>query len=164
MELLTPGVGLIFWQTVIFLSLFFLLSKFAWKPILNSLRIREESIEEALSSAEEARNQLENLKADNEKLLEEARQEKDMILKQAKQTANAIHDEAKAEAVKTAERMIADAKAIIENEKQAALAEVKNQVSELSLAITEKVLRRQLEDKKEQEKLISEFVKDLNVN
>lgn len=164
MELLTPGIGLIFWQTVVFLSLLFLLTKFAWKPILSALKIREESIQEALSSAEEARNEMENLKADNEKLLDEARHEREKILMEARATANAIRDEAKSDATKVAEKIVNDAKASIEADKQAALKDVRNQIAELSLVISEKILKSKLSSDKEQEKLIEEYVKDLNLN
>ena len=164
MELLTPGTGLIFWQAVIFLTLLFLLSKFAWKPILSALKIREESIEEALLSAERAREEIADLKADNEKLLDEARHEREKILKEAREVANAIQEEARAESIKASERMINDAKAAIEAEKQTALADVRNQVTELSLAITEKVLKKQLAGNKEQEQLIADYVKELNLN
>ncbi len=164
MELLTPGVGLIFWQTVIFLSLVFLLSKFAWKPILSALRIREESIEEALSLAEEARKEIANLKSDNEKLLDQARQEREAIMREAREAANVMREEARTEAGKTTEKMISDARAAIEAEKQAAMSDVRNQVTELSLVIAEKILKTQLAGNKEQEKLITEYVKELNLN
>lgn len=85
MDLITPEVGLIFWQTIVFLVLMLILAKFAWKPILGAVRTREESINEALASAEDARKEMQNLKADNEKLLQEARAERDEILKEARQ-------------------------------------------------------------------------------
>lgn len=164
MELLTPGTGLIIWQAIIFLLLFFLLAKFAWKPIVQSLRIREESIQEALDSAERAKEEMAALKADNEKLLDEARQERETILKDARDVANGIREEAQVQAAKQTDKMIADAKAAINTEKQAALTEVKAQVAELSLQITEKLLRKKLDNEKAHKELIEEFVNDVKLN
>lgn len=164
MELLTPGTGLIIWQTIVFLILFFLLAKLAWKPIIHSLKIREESIQDALDSAEQAKAEMTKLKADNEKLLDEARQQRDVMLKEAREVANAIKEEARVDASKQTDKMIADARAAINNEKQAALAEVKTQVAELSLEITEKLLRRELKDDKAQKELIDNFVQDVKLN
>ncbi len=164
MELLTPGTGLIIWQAIIFLLLFFLLAKLAWKPIVQSLKIREESIQDALDSAEKAKEEMAQLKADNEKLLDEARQEREQILKDARDVAASIKADAEADASKQTSKMIEDARHAINTEKAAALTEVKTQVAELSLQITEKLLRRKLEDEKAQKELIQEFVKDINLN
>lgn len=164
MELLTPGVGLIFWQLVVFLLLVFVLGKFAWKPILNALKIREESIEEALNTAEQARQEMEKLKADNAKLLDEARHEREEMLKEARTTANAIKDEARADASKATEKMITDARAAIEAEKKAAMADVRNQITDLSIMITEKVLLEKLSQDKAQKDLINNYIKELKLN
>ncbi len=164
MELLTPGTGLIVWQTIIFLLLFFLLAKFAWKPILNSLKIREESIQTALDAAEKAKEEMAQLQADNKKMMDEARQQRDEILKEARDVANTIKDEAKEEASKQTEKMISDARAAINNEKQAALSEVKGQVADLVLQVTEKILRENLENDSAQKDLINKYVKDVNLN
>ncbi len=164
MDLLLPDTGLFILQTVGFLILLFILGKFAWKPILAGLKEREETIENALQSAEQAKEEMQALQADNEKLLAEARAERDSLLKEALNAANKIKEEAKEETSKITSRMIEDAKASIENEKRAALADVKTQVAALSLDITEKVLRTQLSDKKAQEALVDEYVKDLNLN
>lgn len=164
MDLLTPGTGLIFWQGLIFLLLLILLAKFAWKPIMSSLKIREESIQDALDSAERAKDEMAKLQADNQKLLEEARQEKDKILKEARDIANSIKEEAHNSASAQTEKMISDAKLAINTEKQAALAEVRQQVSQLSLQIAEKLLRKNLSDDKAQKELIEDFVKDINLN
>ena len=164
MELITPGFGLIFWQTIIFLLLFLILKKFAWKPILDSLKIREDSIEEALSSAEKARSEMAQLKADNEKLLDEARAERNKILKDATAVANNIKEEAKAESIKISDKMLEDATAVIRNEKQSALTEVKDLVASLSINIAEKILRKNLSDDKEQKALMKEFIKDIKLN
>src|ERR1044071_3218525 len=119
MELLTPGTGLILWQLIIFVLLVFLLSKLAWKPIINSLKDRERSIQDALDTAEKARLEMSQLRSDNERLLKEAREERDRILREARDAANKMKDDAQAEAKKTADKIIEDAKAAINIEKQA---------------------------------------------
>lgn len=164
MELLNPGTGLIVWQAVIFLLLFFILAKFAWKPITESLRVREESIQQALDSAEKAKAEMAQLQADNKKLLEEARQERDQILKDAREIAAKVKDDAKEEAAKQTDKMITSAKAAINTEKQAALTEVKTEVAGLVISVTEKLLRKKLSDEKEQRQLIEEYIKDVNLN
>ena len=164
MELLTPGIGLIFWQVVIFLLLVVLLGKFAWRPILDSLRIREESIEEALRSADEAREEMSKLQADNEKLLVKAREERDILLKEAAKIAGQLKEEAKEDAKKITSKLIEDAKASIISEKEAALKEVRNQVAELSVEIAEKLIRKSLGDEKSQRTLVDEFLASKNIN
>ena len=164
MELLTPGFGLLFWQIVVFASLLFLLKKFAWGPILQSLKIREDSIQEALDSAKETKEEMALLKADNEKLLGEARAERDVILKTAVQAANTIKDEAKADAQGIGEKLIADAKSEIDSQKNAALAEVRNQVIKLSVGIAEKLIRQNLGDEKAQKSLVENYLKDKSLN
>src|ERR1044071_3138547 len=118
MDLLTPSTGLFFWQLVIFLGLFFLLAKFAWKPILSGLKEREDSIQTALDSAERAKQDMAALQAGNEKLLKEAREERDKILRDARQAANLLQEQIQNEAKKSADKMITDAKAVINTEKQ----------------------------------------------
>lgn len=164
MDLLTPGTGLIIWQAFVFLLLVFLLSKFAWKPILNSLKERETSIQQALDAAEKARTEMARLQADNEKLLKEARDERDKMLKEARETANRMIDEARAEARKSADKIIDDARQAIQLEKQAALREVKVQVARFSLQIAEKLLKKNLESDKAQKELIETYLKDISVN
>ncbi|MBL3657742.1 F0F1 ATP synthase subunit B [Fulvivirga sediminis] len=156
--------GLFIMQALIFLVLLFILAKFAWKPIIQSLKIREESIQDALDAAERAKQEMERLKSDNERLLDEARQEREQILKDARQVANSLKEEASLDAEKQAKRILEDARLAIKNEKQAALTEVKNQVAKLSLQITEKLLRRELADEKAQKELIEDFVKDTKLN
>lgn len=156
--------GLFVMQTIIFILILFLLIKFAWRPILESLRIREESIQGALDSAEKAKEEMAALQADNKKLLDEARKERDQILNDARHIAANIKDEAKADASKQTEKMIEDAKNAINTEKQAALTEVKTLVAALSLEISEKVLRRELKDSKAQKSLIEDFIKDANLS
>ena len=164
MELLTPSVGLVFWTSIAFLLLFFLLAKLAWKPILQTLLIREESIEEALKSADRAREEMAELKSDNEKLLAQAREERELMLNDATKMANGIKETAKKDAEEISKRMLADAKAGIEAEKIVALAEVRTQVANLSIEIAEKVIRKSLENEKAQRALVDEFLKDKSFN
>jgi F-type H+-transporting ATPase subunit b len=164
MDLITPGSGLIFWQLFGFLGLLFILIKFAWKPMLSALEERESSIENSLKAAESARNEMANLKADNEKLLAEARLERDTILKKAQEVSVKMIEEAKNEAAKVAAQQIENAKAVIETEKKAALAEVKTQVAFLTLEVTEKLLRKNLSEDKAQKALVDEFVKEIKLN
>ncbi|MDX5431469.1 MAG: F0F1 ATP synthase subunit B [Bacteroidota bacterium] len=164
MDLITPSSALIFWQLFGFLGLLFILIKFAWKPMLAALEERETSIENSLKAAEQARNEMANLKAENEKLLQEARLERDAILKKAQEASVKMIDDAKNEASKVAAEQIENAKAVIETEKKAALTEVKNQVALLTLEVTEKLLRKNLSDEKAQKELVEEFVKDLKLN
>jgi len=164
MELLTPGSGLIFWQLVVFLGLFFLLSKLAWKPILTSLKERESSIQAALDSAENAKAEMASLKAGNEKLLKEAREERDKILRDARDAANRMHDDAQQEAKRNADRIIEDAKAVINSEKQAALRDVRELVAKFSLEVAEKVIKKNLSTDKAQQDLAQGFVKEIKLN
>lgn len=164
MELLTPGTGLIIWQLFIFLLLVLLLGKFAWKPIIGALKERETSIQEALDSAEKAKLEMSNLKADNEKLLKETREERDKILRDAREAANRLQDEMQATAKKAADKIIEDAKAVINIEKQAALRDVKEQVATFSLDIAERLLKKNLSDDKAQKELVNTLIKDLKLN
>ncbi|MFZ9044477.1 MAG: F0F1 ATP synthase subunit B [Cyclobacteriaceae bacterium] len=164
MELLTPGIGLVFWQIVVFVLLFILLAVFVWKPVTEALRAREGMIEDSLKAADLAKEEMEQIKADNEYLLQEARIERDEIIKKATEAANQIKEDAKAETKKISDKMIGDAKSAIETEKKAALGEVKNLVSSLSLEIAERVIREKLADDKAQKALVEKFVKEVKVN
>jgi F-type H+-transporting ATPase subunit b len=164
MELLTPGSGLIFWQAVVFLGLFFLLSKLAWKPILTSLKEREASIQAALDSAEKAKVEMASLKAGNEKLLKEAREERDRILRDARDAANRLHDDAQVTAKQNADRIIEDARAVINTEKQAAMRDVRELVAKFSLEVAEKLIRKNLTSDKAQQDLAQGFIKDIKLN
>ena len=164
MDLLTPSTGLLFWQTLVFLALFFLLAKMAWKPILSSLKEREESIQTALDAAERAKLEMASLQAGNEKLLKEAREERDKILRDARDAAARLHDQAQADAKKNADRLIADAKSVINTEKQSAMRDVKAQVALFSLQVAEKLMRKNLDNDKAQKELIDSYVKDIKVN
>ncbi len=164
MELLTPGTGLIFWQAITFLAVVFILGRFAWGPIMSSLKAREDSIEDALRAADLAKEEMKILQADNEKLLQEARKERDEILKEAQTAANRIRSEAKEDAESSASRILDDARREIIQQKEKALAEMKGMVADLSIDIAEKVLRRELEDKGSQEKLVNDLLKDTKLN
>lgn len=158
------SLGLFIMQTVLFLGLVFLLKKFAWKPILDAVNEREEGIKNALLSAENAKKEMQNLKSDNEKLLADARAERDAMLKEAKEMKDKLVSDAKVQAQAEGEKMIAQAKAAIESEKNAVMAELKNQVSTLSLEIAEKVLRDELSNKESQTKLVEKMLGDAKLN
>jgi F-type H+-transporting ATPase subunit b len=164
MDLLTPSTGLVFWQFVVFIALFIVLAKFAWNPILASLKERETSIQGALDAAEKAKQEMASLKADNEKLFRDAREERDKILKEAREAASRLHDQAQADARKNADKIVEDAKAVISTEKQAALRELNAQVASISLEIAGKLLRKNLSSDKEQLALAETYMKDLKLN
>jgi len=164
MELLTPGTGLLFWQIVVFLGLFFLLTKLAWKPILASLKERETSIQSALDAAEKAKAEMASLKEDNEKLLKETRAERDVILREAREAANRLHDQAQGDAKKNADKIIEDARSVINTEKQAALRDVRTQVAAFSIEIAEKLIKKNLATDASQKALVDTFIKDLKLN
>ena len=164
MDLLIPGVGLIIWQAIIFLALVFLLGKLAWKPIINSLKERDSSIQSALDTAENARREMAQLKSDNEKLLKEAREERDKMLREAREVASRMKDEAQNEAKKNADKIIDDARFAINVEKQAALRDVKAQVAAFSIEVAEKLMKKNLADDKAQNELVSGYIKELKLN
>lgn len=158
------SLGLFFWQFLIFVGLIFLLKKFAWKPILDAVNEREEGIRNALLSAENAKKEMQNLKSDNEKLLAEARLERDTMMKEAREIKEKMINDAKTEAQTAGQKMIEQAKASIESEKNAALAELKAQVSTLSLDIAEKLLKDELSNKEAQTKLVEKMLGDVKLN
>ena len=164
MGLVTPNPGTIFWMVIIFGIVLFILRKFAWKPILNALKEREESIANALNSAEEAKKEVAGLKADNEKIIAEARREKDAILKEAKELKEKIVSEAKEKAGQEAQKTIDQARQQIDAEKTAAINDIKKQVAELSVKIAEKVIKKQLAGKGEQEKMVDGLIDDIKLN
>jgi F-type H+-transporting ATPase subunit b len=164
MDLITPEFGLVFWTLITFLVLVFILRKFAWKPILGAVSEREEGIKDALSSAEKARQEMENLQADNERVLKEARAEREAMLKEARELKNKMIDDAKAEAQQEANKLVAQAQAAIEAEKKAAVADLKSQVAEISISIAEKVLKDELSNKSKQEKLVESMLEDTSLN
>ena len=156
--------GLLIWQIVIFVGLILLLKKFAWKPILDAVNDREEGIKNALLSAENARTEMQNLQADNQRILQEARLERDNMLKDAREIKEKMIADSKTEAQAQGLKMIEQAKATIESEKNAAMAELKSQVSNLSIEIAEKLLKSELSDKEAQTKLVVQLLGDVKLN
>jgi F-type H+-transporting ATPase subunit b len=156
--------GLFFWQTLLFLVLILLLAKFAWKPILNAVNEREKSIEDALNQAKKAREEMALLKAENEKILIEAKMERDAILKEAREAKESIIAKAKETAQVEADRLVENAKSAIQNEKMAAMTDLKNQVAQLSIEVAEKVLTKELSNKSAQEELAKEIINEAKFN
>lgn len=164
MKLVTPDFGLVIWMTLTFLTVLFLLSKFAWKPILKMISEREKTIENALLSAENAKQEMARLTANNESLLREAKVERDAMLKVARETKDQIINEARAKATTEAERLIAIARESINNEKMAAVTELKNQVAQLSLQVAEKLVKQQLTSDEKQKELANTLINELKLN
>lgn len=162
--LVLPSIGLIFWSAVSFIILLLLLRKFAWKPILTAVNDREESITNALNSAEEAKKEMANLTSSNEKLLKEAREERDALMKEAREMKAEIIAKAKDEAKVEGEKMIAGAKAVIETERKAAVADLKNQVASLSIDIAERIVKGNLSTDDKQKALVNELVEEVSLN
>ena len=156
--------GLFFWQMLIFIGLIFLLKKFAWKPILDAVNDREEGIRSALLSAENARKEMQNLQSDNQRILQEARAERDAMMKEAREIKEKMIADSKSEAQAAGLKMIEQAKAAIESEKNAAMAELKSQVSSLSLNIAEKLLKDELSNKEAQVKLVEKMLGETKLN
>ncbi|MEZ2335036.1 F0F1 ATP synthase subunit B [Mucilaginibacter sp. RCC_168] len=163
MELVTPAIGLVFWTTVSFFILLFILRRFAWKPILGALNDRERFIEDSLSKAEAAKDEMARLTNENESLLKQARAERDQILSEARKVKEQMIADAKELAHKEGARMIELARVEINNQKSIAMADVKNQVATLSLQIAEKVLRKQFEDHQKQDELVSQLLKEVKL-
>ena len=159
-----PDIGLIFWTTVIFLLFWGIIGRFAFKPIASALRKRELDIQSSLDEAKLARQEMANLKAENEKLLAQAREERARILKQAKDVGENIVQESKQRAKEEAQKIVTSAKTEIESQKKQALIEVKNQLGNMALDIAEQVLRRKLKDDKEQQDLVNTLVKEISLN
>lgn len=158
------SVGLFFWQTILFILLLLLLRKFAWKPILNAVNDREDGIKNALAAAEEAKKEMQNVTADSERLLKEARGERETMLKEAREIKDKMIADSKEQAKVEGDKMLKQAQAAIESEKKAAVADIKNQVAELSIAIAEKVLKEQLSNKDQQLKLVENMLGDVKLN
>lgn len=157
------SVGLFFWQLILFVGLVLILKKFAWKPILDSVNEREDGIKNALASAEDAKKEMQNLNASNEQLLKDARAERDALMKDAREIKDKMISDAKEEAKEVTSKLIENAQASIEQEKQAALAELKKQVAELSIGIAETVIKKELTSKEEQLKLVEGILKDVTL-
>ncbi|MCD6598625.1 MAG: F0F1 ATP synthase subunit B [Bacteroidales bacterium] len=164
MDLVTPGIGLIFWQVVTFLILLIILKKYAWKPVLNAVKAREERIKGALESAEEAKQEMKQLKADNEIIIKEAKDERNKLLQEARDIKNQMIEDGKNQAGDEAKKIITAAKLQIESEKNAAISEIKELVATLSVEIAEKILTKELDDKKDQQALIKSSLDDLKLN
>jgi F-type H+-transporting ATPase subunit b len=164
MELVNPGIGLIFWMTLSFAIVFFILAKFAWVPILSMLKAREGTIENALSSAEKARDEMRQLQSHHEQLLKEAKEERDAILRETRKLKDAIIEEAKVKATEEAERILETAKENIHFEKMAAITDLKNQLAVLSIEVAEKVLRQELADPVKQKGYIEKIINQMNFN
>jgi F-type H+-transporting ATPase subunit b len=164
MELVKPAFGLVFWMLVSFSIIVFLLKKFAWPVILGSLQEREKSISDALNAAEKAKQEMANLRSDNEKLLAEARNQRDLILKEARDAKESIINEARTKATEEADRLLRLSREQIQNEKMAAITDLKNQVATLSIEIAEKVIRQQLSNDEKQKQLVQDMLKDIKMN
>ena len=156
--------SLLFWNTITFLILLFLLSKYAWKPIMKSVKEREASINSALEAAEEAKKEMQNLKANNERLLAEARVERDLMLKEAREMKDKIVAEDKEEAQREGDKLIKQAKDLIDSEKKVALAQLKDQIAALSIEMAQKIMINELVDTKKQTVLINNYLKDVTLN
>ena len=164
MDLITPSVGLIFWTAVVFIILLVLLRSLSWKPILSAVKEREQSIEDALNAAKKAKEEMALLNAQNEKIMKEARAERDAILKEAREMKENIINEAKNSATVEANKLIENAKTAIQNEKASAMADIKNQVGQLSIEIAEKILTKELADKSAQVALVNDVIDQVKFN
>ncbi len=163
-SLVSPGFGTIFWSVLIFISFLLILSKFAWKPILSAVKARDEMIKSSLESAERAREDMLKLQSDNEAILRKAREERENILKDARDIRDKLISEAKGKASEEAEKLIEKARVGIESEKRKALSEIHEQVTALSVEIASKLLGQQLKQTGEQEKLIDNYLKEIDFN
>ncbi len=164
MELLEFGVGNIFWTSLAFIIVWVMLGKFAWKPILKSIKERETSIEEALSSSAKAKEEVENLKKQIDEMKQEARKEREQILAEAKKISDKMVDEAKEKAIAEGERILQSARDSIESEKNAMIQQVKHDAVEITIQIAEKVLLKELDNRKEQEELIQKMLSEVSLN
>jgi F-type H+-transporting ATPase subunit b len=164
MDLIKPDFGLIFWTVLVFCALLFILGKFAWKPILKGLAKREQTIADALGQAEKARSEMASMKAENERILNEAREERNRILHDAREVSERIRSEAKETAKTEGARMLDEARREIENQKNAAMSEVKSLAADLSVQIAEKILRNELGADAKNQAYISKLVDELSSN
>lgn len=164
MDLLLPHTGTIIWMLIGFGAVFYLLTKFAWKPVLGALKQREESIESALKSAEIARSEMEKLQANNEKIIAEGKLERDKILKEARELKDTIIEDAKAKATNEADKIIESARENIKSEKDAAIIEIKEHAASLSIHMAELLLHEKLTSKKEQKELIDRLLRQVKTN
>lgn len=163
MELVKPEIGLIFWMTISFLIVLFILAKFAWKPILKSIKEREDTIEQSLEDAYKAKQMMANIRVEHEKMLDEARTEREQLLREAGEARKKIISEARTKAKTDADIIIKSARETIQNEKMAAITELRNQVAVLSLEIAEKVLRKELSSEARQKEFINAMIDDMRI-
>lgn len=163
-SVIKPDFGLLFWTTIFFLLFWFIIGRFAFRPIANALKKREDDIQNALAEADKAREEMAKLKAENEQILAEAREERAKILKEAMDTKASIVNEAKTKAKEEAQRIVTNAKLEIENEKQNALIEVKNQVGMMATDIAEKVIRKQLSGSQDHESYVGKLIDEIELN
>lgn len=164
MELVMPGIGLIFWMTVSFGLVLFILTKFAWKPIMKGIHAREETIEKALLAASEAKKDMLKLQASNEQLMRDAKEERDALMRDARKMKEAILEEARNKGAEESARIIASARENIQFEKMAAINELKNQIASISVEIAEKLISKELEDKKQQQLLTEKLLEQVKIN
>ena len=164
MDLVTPGIGMIFWSTLFFLVLLFVLGKFAWPAILTAVKARNESIRNALDAADKAKAEMAKLQADNEKILAEAKAERNALLRDAKQVKDKMIADAKEKAAEEAKKLVQNAREAIQTEKAAAINEMKVQMVTLSVDIAEKILREQLKDRKTQRDLVEKLINEADLN
>jgi len=164
MELISPGIGLMFWMAISFSVVVFVLGKFAWKPLLSSLKERDQSIEAALLSAEKAREEMKTLGFNNEKMKKEAIVERDALLSEAKKIKESIIEEAHQKATAEYNRIIENAKEVINYEKIAAMTELKNQVANFSIIIAEKILEKELSDSSKQQEYLNKLLDEIKLN
>ena len=164
MQLLTPGLGLIIWTLLAFIAVFFILKKFAWPAILGGLRKREQTIADSLAQAEKIKSEMAQMKSENEAILAKAREERSQMLKEARETKDKIINQSKEQAKNEANKIIADAQAAINTQKMAAITDVKNQIGKLVIEVSEKILKRELENKEAQEAHIRELVEEVKLN
>ena len=164
MDLVTPGIGMIFWSTLFFLVLLFILGKFAWPAILTAVKARNESIRHALDAANKAREEMAQLQADNEKILAEAKAERAALLKEAKEVKDKLIADAKEKAGEEAKKLVQSAREAIRNEKAAALNEMKEQMAHLSVDIAEQILRVKLGESKAQKELVDKLINEADLN
>jgi len=164
MKLLTPDPGLLIWTLLAFLVVFFILAKMAWPAIIKGLKDRETSIAEAIATAERVKIEMAALKNENEALMQQAREERSVMIKEAKEQTVKMISEAKDKAKSEYDRIVADAQVAITQQKNAALTDVKNQVGALVIEVSEKILRRELSNKSEQEKYINELAEGVKLN
>lgn len=164
MDLLLPHTGTIFWMLIAFSAVFFILKKFAWKPILNAIKAREDSITEALLSADKAKEEMQKLQADNEKIIAHAKSERDNIIKEAREIKESMIEDAKERATIEADKVIGKAREAIKSEKASAIKDIKEEVAKLSVVIAEKILREKLEVDTEQKELIDKYLRDVKLN